>query len=134
MTRPTKEEWAFLVAQAVATRGECVRRQVGAVVIDTRGRIAGAGYNGSKPGGPNCLKGECPRGRSDVEPGSSYDTGPGTCHAVHAEMNAILDVSDRMRLQNAVLYVTTKPCDGCLKILGNTELAIVTWPDGWIEL
>lgn len=133
------------------------------MVIDRRGRIAGAGYNGSKPGGPSCLKGECPRGRhyrwteaetapgsevygficrcekswpcpDAVEPGSSYDTGPGTCHAVHAEMNAILDVSDRGRLEGAVLYVTTKPCDGCLKILGNTGMAYVTWPDGWIEL
>jgi len=128
VTRPTKEEWAFLVAQAVATRGECSRRQVGAIIIDANGRIAGAGYNGSYPGGPNCLKGECPRGASDVEPGSSYDTGPGTCHAVHAEMNALLDVSDRSRLKGSTMYVTTEPCGGCLKILKNTAIERVRHP------
>ena len=127
--RPSQTDWAFLVALAVSTRGECSRRKVGAVVIDQRGRIAGAGYNGSYPGGPSCLQGECPRGTSGVRPGSSYDTGPGACHAVHAEMNAILDVSDRSRLTGGTLYVTTKPCDGCMKILRNTELGLVVWFD-----
>lgn len=127
--RPSRDEWAFIVALAVSTRGECSRRKVGAIVIDGNGRLAGAGYNGSYPGGPSCLKGQCPRGSSEVTPGSSYDTGPGACHAVHAEMNAVLDVSDRNRLDGATLYVTAEPCAGCFKILRSTGLAEIAWLD-----
>lgn len=125
--RPSKDEWAFIVALAVSTRGECSRRKVGAIVIDASGRLAGAGYNGSWPSGPSCLAGQCPRGISGVEPGSSYDTGPGTCHAIHAEMNAVMDVSDRSRLTGAQLYITTEPCEGCLKILRGTKITEIHW-------
>jgi dCMP deaminase len=156
--RPSKEEWAMIQALAVSTRGECTRRRVGAVVIDRRGRLAGAGYNGSEPGGPSCLEGGCPRGRhyrwtyaetspdSDeweeicrcerpwpcpeaVSPGSSYDTGQGACEAVHAELNAILDVSDASRLEGARVYVTAEPCDGCLKILRTKPLREIVYLD-----
>lgn len=132
--RPDWDTYALIVAAAVSVRGECVRRRVGAVILDAAHRIAGAGYNGSYPGGPSCLKGECPRGKSDVAPGSSYDTGPGMCHAVHAEMNAILDVSERARLKGGTLYVTDEPCQGCLKLIRNTPLSEVVWPEGRISL
>lgn len=127
--RPSKHEWAFLVALAISTRGECTRRQVGAIIVDAQNRIVGAGYNGTYRGGPNCLGGACPRALSDVESGSSYDTGPGACIAVHAELNALLDVSDRGRLESSELYVTAAPCDGCLKILRNTQIYRVLWLD-----
>lgn len=127
--RPDKNEWAFIVALAVSTRGECKRRRVGAVIIDEAGRIAGAGYNGSHPGGPSCLEGNCPRSLSGVPAGSSYDTGPGACHAVHAELNALLDVSDKNRLNRATLFVTTEPCGGCLKILRSTGIRTIRWLD-----
>lgn len=151
--RPSKAEWAMIQALAASTRGECTRRRVGAVVIDRRGRLAGAGYNGSEPGGPSCLEGGCPRGRhrvifraagrsravctcggswpcsEAVSPGSSYDTGPGACEAVHAELNAILDVSDANRLEGATLFVTAEPCDGCLKILRTKPLREIVYLD-----
>lgn len=127
--RPSKAEWAMIQALAVSTRGECTRRRVGAVVIDRRGRLAGAGYNGSEPGGPSCLKGECPRALSGVLPGSQYDTGPGACEAVHAELNAVLDVSDANRLEGARLFVTAEPCDGCLKILRTKPLREIVYLD-----
>lgn len=63
MTRPDWDAYGLGVAAAVAVRGDCTRRQVGAVILDTRHRLAGAGYNGSYPGGPSCLEGDCPRGR-----------------------------------------------------------------------
>lgn len=151
--RPSVGLWALGVASAVSARGECTRRRVGAVILDVRGRICGAGYNGAAPGARSCLQGGCPRGEhylpydspgfcfcgkewtypagcpDSVPPGSSYDTGPGACIAVHAELNALLDVSDRSRLDGATLYVTAEPCDGCLKILGNTEIDAVVYLD-----
>lgn len=129
MTRPLWDVWAVRLASVVAERADCTRRQVGAVVLDVERRVVSTGYNGSFPGGPSCLAGECPRGRSGVEPGSSYDTGPGSCHAVHAEANAIL-YADRARLDGATLYITCAPCEGCQKLIKNTRLGRVVFPDG----
>lgn len=61
--RPGWLAWAAGIAQAVSERGDCTRRQVGAVILDVDHRIIGAGYNGTQPGGPSCLAGDCPRGR-----------------------------------------------------------------------
>lgn len=62
-TRIGWDQYFLLIASAVSKRADCSRRQVGAVVVDTEKRIAATGYNGSYPGGPSCLKGDCPRGR-----------------------------------------------------------------------
>lgn len=166
--RPDWDAWAMGIAHAVSKRGDCTRRQVGAVLLDQGHRVIGCGYNGGPSGGESCLAGECPRGRhyriseahhytvperevdrlewtpgrcacgqawpcpESVAPGSSYDTGPGMCIAVHAEMNALLDVSDRRRLVGATMYITEQPCSGCLKILKNTEIKTFVWPGGRI--
>lgn len=131
--RPLWDEYFMDIAQVVATRGDCSRRQVGAVITDTENRIVSTGYNGSYSGGPSCLAGQCPRAASGVEPGSSYDTGPGACIAVHAEANAIL-FADRVRLIDGTLYITEPPCDGCLKLIRNTNLRAVAYPYGVINL
>lgn len=154
-SRPGWDEYGLGMAAAASVRGDCRRRRVGAVVLDANHRIAGAGYNGHEPGGPSCLAGDCPRGRhyyvapgpatllprcgcgdrwpcpEAAAPGSSYDTTANPCRAVHAEMNAILDVSDRRRLDRATLYVTTEPCQGCRNIIrGGTAIAAIVWPKG----
>jgi len=64
-----------------------------------------------------------------VEPGSSYDTGPGFCGAVHAEINAIMD-SSRQERTGATMYVSEDPCSGCLKILACSGIVRVVWPGG----
>lgn len=122
--RPDFDTYFLGIAKAVAARGDCRRRQIGAVIVDREKRIAGTGYNGSPSGGPSCLKGECPRGLltpEEVPHDSSYDTGPGICHALHAEMNALLH-TDRSRLAGATIYVTARPCDGCRKIIAGTKI------------
>lgn len=81
---------------------------------------------------PGCACGEVWPCRWAVEPGSSYDTGPGSCVAIHAEVNALLNVSDRRRLDGATIYVTAAPCEGCQKILGNTDISRIVWPGGEI--
>lgn len=162
--RPSWDEYGLGMAAAASVRGDCTRRQVGAALLDTNHRIVSAGYNGARPGGKSCLGGDCPRGRhfplkvavfrghghvkeprcacgrswpctDAVPPGSSYDTGPGACISTHAELNCIMDVDDRRRLEGATLYVTDAPCDGCLKIVSNTTtIARIVWPDGTIDL
>jgi dCMP deaminase len=150
------DEYFLGIAEAVAARGDCTRRQVGAIIVDGNNRIISTGYNGTLPGHRGCLKGECPRGRhyeverepdhegkppgmylrvkacacgrgwpcdEAVEPGSSYDTGPGMCIALHAEQNCLLyafrDVA------GMTMYLTDEPCDGCVKILRGARLGRV---------
>jgi dCMP deaminase len=147
--RPDWDTYFLHIANAVAIRADCSRRKVGAVVIDREHRVVSTGYNGAYPGGPSCLNGECPRGRhylpydspgycmcgeewpciEAVPAGSSYDTGPGACVAVHAELNAIL-FADRERLRGATLYITDKPCDACAKHIRSTPIHRVVWPEG----
>lgn len=128
--RPSWDEWAMGIAEAVAKRGDCVRSQVGAIVLDQHHIIIGTGYNGSPSGSPGCLSdGACPRATSGVEPGSSYDTGPGACIALHAEQNLIRR-SDWRLLIGSTLYVTREPCGGCWKLIQGALVGRVVWPDG----
>ncbi|GAB3847345.1 cytidine/deoxycytidylate deaminase family protein [Micromonospora andamanensis] len=132
MTRPDWDSYFLGIARAVAARADCSRRQVGAIVVRDR-RIVSTGYNGSPPGGPSCLAGECPRAASGVAPDSSYDTGPGTCHAVHAEGNAVL-YAGRDGCLGSTLYVTEKPCEGCSKLARAAGISRVVSPDRTVRL
>lgn len=125
-SRPDFDTWALGIAAAVAARGDCRLKQVGAVILDTAHRVVITGYNGSAPGGPSCLAGACPRAFASVEPGSSYDTGPGACIALHAEMNAII-FADPARLPGSTIYVTCEPCQGCARMISGAGIARTIW-------
>lgn len=120
-TRPTWDEYFLTIAAAVASRSDCERDKVGAVVVKDR-RIVGTGYNGAPAGEPGCVS--CPRRTSGVEPGSSYGVGVGICIAVHAEGNALL-YTDRADLIGATLYVTRAPCYDCSKLIKAAGIARV---------
>lgn len=147
--RPAWDDWALGIAEAAAVRGDCTRKKVGAVIVSPDKRIV-PGYNGVPAGQRGCLDGGCPRGRhyhkenswfagcacgkpwpcpDAAEPGSSYDTGPGACRAIHADVNAILRSSWEER-QRAIMYVTCEPCTGCLKIIAGSGILRVVWRDG----
>jgi dCMP deaminase len=115
VVRPTWQEYFLTIADAVSTRADCVRRKVGCVIVDEDHRILATGYNGSAPGGPSCLAGECPRG------GKTYQQQPGLvggyedCVATHAEANALLFA--RASCKGATVYITDPPCTGCMKLM-----------------
>jgi dCMP deaminase len=134
------------MAYAVSTRADCTRRHVGAVIVDpiTHDVIA-TGYNGSAPGERGCLTdGACPRGHhyqalpaqcgcgnpwpcpDAVEPYSSYDTGLGTCIAIHAEANALLRAGTRAR--EAIIYSTGEPCYSCMRLIKGAQIYRIVWP------
>jgi len=126
--RPTWDEWAIAIARAVGTRADCSRRKVGAVITDRQHRVVATGYNGAPPGRIGCLDGGCPRGRAsatEIPPYSDY----GNCISNHAEVNALL-FSSRREVEGGVLYVTDEPCHGCWKVIDNSGLSRVVWPDG----
>lgn len=127
--RPTVDEWALGLARAVATRADCSRRRVGCVVLDEACRVVATGYNGAPAGDPGCLDGHCPRGRltyDQLAEHTDYDTGPGRCVAVHAEMNALLWA--RQSVAGATVYITDPPCPGCAKHLTAAGVARVVHP------
>ncbi len=132
-TRPEWDDYFLHIAFAVSTRADCTRRKVGAVIVDEHHRIVSTGYNGAPAGKPGCLTdAACPRGKmsmNDVAPRSSYDTGLGSCIAVHAEANALL-YADGMRTRGATLYCTDKPCDGCQRLIEGAGVKHVVWSRG----
>lgn len=84
-----------------------------------------------------CLCGQpwpCP---DAVEPGSSYDTGPGTCISTHAEGNAKADAMRRGGgdLAGCVAYISREPCEGCVRDYRNTtKVTAMIWRGGAIGL
>lgn len=112
--RPTWNEYYLGIAESVSKRGECTRRQVGAVIVKDH-TIVSTGYNGSPPGRASCLEGHCPRATNpDAEPGTGYSSSG--CVAIHAEANAIMRAG-RERCVGATIYINTVPCDLCMPLI-----------------
>ncbi len=102
--RPSTDEYFLTLAVTAASRATCVRRRVGAVVVDRRGRVLSTGYNGSPEGYPHCEELGCNRNEA--------------CQwSVHAEINALLFAENRE--PEKTLYVTTAPCRACALAVAN---------------
>lgn len=135
--RPPWDEYFLEGAEWAALRADCTRRSVGAILVKEDRTVVSTGYNGAEPGGPSCLKGECPRGLKTREelpgyadPGAtSYDIGAGACVAIHAEQNCLLRASWSEQL-GSTLYVNCEPCPGCWRMIKASPLARVVWPGG----
>jgi dCMP deaminase len=109
--RPGWDEYYLSIARTVASRSNCSRRHVGALIVVEKAIIA-TGYNGTPMGVTNCSDGGCPRCASDAPPGQGYDT----CLCVHAEQNAIvLAARHGNATDGGVLFATLRPCFGCAK-------------------
>lgn len=129
-SRPSWDEWAIIIAAAVALRADCRRSRVGAVILDKDHRIVSTGYNGTVPGETGCLRGACPRGLisfDEVPAYAPYTSGPGACIAVHAEINAIRSAYPQ-RLRGATIYVTRQPCEACDHAIVQTGIARIVYP------
>lgn len=131
MNRPDKDHYYLDIAQAVAKRSTCLRRQYGAVIVKNDEIIA-TGYNGAPRGEPNCCDiGKCKR------IGHAHNDGDyAECHSVHAEMNAIISAA-RSEMIGATLYlagfqdgklIQSEPCPVCRRMLQNAGITNVI---GW---
>jgi dCMP deaminase len=110
-SRPSWDDYFINIAWVVASRSNCLRRSVGAIIVAEK-RIVSTGYNGTPFGVKNCDEGGCPRCASDLPRQAGYDW----CLCVHAEQNAIsLAARQGTATDGARLYVTLRPCFGCLK-------------------
>jgi dCMP deaminase len=119
------------VLDIYATRSTCPRRQVACLITTAKNTIVGTGYNGVPSGLPHCLDTGLP---SDHPcPGASDPSGDTSrCIAIHAEQNALLPC---WRLDLALnLYVHTKPCFVCAKLIINTPIMNVFFFDDYPDL
>ena len=107
--RPNWDAYFMAIADFAAKRTNCMKRGVGAVLVqDTR--IIATGYNGTARGLNNCLNGGCSRCNSNIKCGQQLDS----CLCLHAEENALLEAG-RVRSEGSTLYSTTSPCLSCAK-------------------
>ncbi len=116
--RPSWDEYFMSIARVVASRSNCVKRTVGAVVVSDR-RIISTGYNGTPRGVRNCNEGGCPRCASGAESGTRLDE----CLCSHAEENAITQAAYHgVSVRGASVYTTFSPCLICTKIVINAGI------------
>ena len=100
MERRDKENYYLDIAQAVAGRGTCLRRNFGAIIVK-HDQIMSTGYSGAPRGRRNCCDlGYCLREKMNIPRGERYEL----CRSVHAEANAIINAS-RSEMIGGTLYV-----------------------------
>lgn len=118
--RPDWDEYYLNIARAVSARGDCIRRQHGAVIVKNH-KIVATGYNGSPAGSDKSCgaTGECPR---NLDPNAKHSQGEyDLCWATHAEANALLRASWE-EMQGATIYITGEPCPGCRKLIASAGI------------
>ncbi|USW55890.1 Putative cytidine and deoxycytidylate deaminase domain, APOBEC/CMP deaminase, zinc-binding protein [Septoria linicola] len=124
--RPAWDHYFMTLASLAARRSNCMRRQVGCVLVRNK-RILATGYNGTPRNIKNCADGGCPRCNSTSTTTSSTSGGAdlSTCLCIHAEENALLEAGRERINTSSVLYCNTCPCLTCtIKIVqvGITEV------------
>lgn len=129
MCRPSKDDYYLGIAEAVAKRSTCLRRQYGAVIVKND-EIISTGYNGAPRNMDNCVNLQfCYRQHNNIPHGKEYES----CVAVHAEQNAIISASRRDMI-GSTLYLAgfdmsgrldstdVAPCKICEKMIINAGI------------
>ena len=106
MKRRDKINYYLDLAEIVAQRGTCLRRQYGAVIVKND-EVISTGYVGAPRGRKNCSDlGICIRQKMQVPRGERYEL----CRSVHAEANAIISAS-RGEMLGSTRYLVGKEMD-----------------------
>ncbi len=125
MSRPDNDTYFMRMADLVATRSTCLRRQVGAVVVKEK-RVLTTGYNGAPKGLRHCAEVGCVRTQNNIESGTRHEL----CRGVHAEQNAVIQAAYfGASIKDASIYTTNFPCVMCAKILVNAGIIEVIYKD-----
>jgi dCMP deaminase len=127
--RPTWIEYFMDIADLVAKRSTCLRRQVGAVAVKDK-RILATGYNGVPSGIPHCLDVGCLREQEGIPSGERHEL----CRGIHAEQNVIIQAAHSgVAIQGASLYCTNLPCLICSKMLINAGVREIFYRQGYAD-
>ncbi len=89
------------VAKTISARSNCIRAQVGAVIVDENNKIKATGYNGTPSKVISCRELKfCYRIKNNIKSGTRYET----CRSIHAEQNAIIQAGEE-RCRNSTMYI-----------------------------
>lgn len=121
--RPSWDEYFMELAEVVAKRSTCLRRNIGAVVVKDK-RVLATGYNGAPTGLAHCSEVGCLRERLGIPSGERVEM----CRGLHAEQNALVQAARYgISLEGAVIYCTNQPCVTCAKMLINAGIVKVIY-------
>jgi dCMP deaminase len=124
--RPNWDQYFMNIADVVASRASCLRRNVGAILVKDK-QIIATGYNGPPKGHPTCDElGGCLRDLAKVPSGQRFEIS----RAVHAEQNAISQAAENgISTKGATLYCTTYPCVLCIRTIINAGIKKVVYKE-----
>ena len=127
-TRISWDEYFMEMAKLAARRSTCLRRQVGAVIVQDKHVIA-TGYNGAPKGIPHCAEmGGCYREQHNIPSGERHEL----CRALHAEQNAIIQAATYAQgIDGATIYITHQPCVICAKMIINAGIERIVVNEGY---
>lgn len=127
--RVDKINYYLDIAQTVAERGTCLRRNFGAIIVKNDAIIA-TGYNGAPRGRKNCSDvGSCTREMLNIPRGQRYEL----CRSVHAEANCIIS-APRTDMLGSTLFLAgldavtgelaadIEPCSMCKRMIINAGI------------
>lgn len=121
--RPDWDEYFMSIAKVVASRSNCIKRKVAAIIVKDR-RIVSTGYNGTPRGTKNCNEGGCPRCNDLSSEGDKLEE----CLCSHAEENSITQAAYHgISLKDSSLYCTFAPCLICTKMIINAGIKEVVY-------
>lgn len=112
------------IAYMASTRSQCLRRHVGAVLVQGK-KLLGTAYNGAPMGVPDCYEAGCmltEEYESQVVDGKEQVVKKQRCiRTIHAEQNLLL-FTDRADREGSTVYVTDQPCWTCANMLANSGI------------
>ena len=127
MERLDLDTYYLKIAQAVAQRATCLRKQYGAVLVHPIKGIVSTGYNGAPVGEAHCTI--CTKNNHGKDLSTFLE-----CKSVHAEMNCIINAAKEEML-GADLYLVCYdvtsgkpiereawPCEICLRLIKNAGI------------
>ena len=122
------DEYFMEMAKLAARRSTCLRRNVGAVIVQDK-HVLSTGYNGAPKGIPHCAeKGGCYREQHNIPSGERHEL----CRALHAEQNAIIQAANYgQSIEGASIYITHQPCVICAKMIINAGIKRIVVDEGY---
>ncbi len=125
--RPSWDQYFMRMAYLAASRSNCTRRKVGAVIVRDNNVLA-TGYNGPPAHTVNCNVIGCIRDEMHVMSGERQEL----CRGLHAEQNAIIQAAvNGSGIKGSKIYVTTHPCSACSKMIMNAQVTEIIFAEGY---
>jgi len=105
-SRPDRHVHFLNRARVVAEMSTCLRRKVGAIIVDKDGVELCSGYSGAPRNTEHCIDiGTCLRTDLKIPSGERYEL----CRGVHAEQNAIINAARTgARILGGEMYISSE--------------------------